>query len=117
MGEVALGKRQAGHPAHEGESSCIFRLCIVRWENVSIPAIKLRMRQQIVVVQKYTAIPRIGWTRWGTSGVRVENIPRTRLTADPPRNPKVVGRIELYTRKFPCNNYIYVDVQRHHLEK
>ena len=30
----------------------------------------------------------------------MENIPRTHHTADPPRNPKVDGRIELYTRQF-----------------
>ena len=56
-------------------------LCV--WENSSIPAIKLRMGNQIDVVLKYTAIQRIGWTRWGSSKVR------------DPRNPKVDGKTEL----------------------
>ena len=29
MGEVALGKRRGGHPAREGKSLCVLRLCIV----------------------------------------------------------------------------------------
>ena len=55
---------------------CILRLSIVCGENSSIPAIKLRMGNQVDVVLKYTAIQRIAWTRWWTSTVR------------DPRNPK-----------------------------
>ena len=84
IGEVAPGTRQGGHPAHEGKSLCILRLSIVCGKNSSIPAIKLRMVNQIDAVLKCTAIQRIEWTRWGTSTVR-----------DPPRNPKVDGRTEL----------------------
>ena len=93
MGEVAPGKRHGGYPAHEDKSLCILRHRIVCKKNASIPAIKLRMGRQIDVVQWHTAKQRIGWTRWGTRTVRVENIPRTHLTADPPRDPKVDGRI------------------------
>ena len=32
MGEVAPGKRKGGHPAHEGKSLCVIRLCIVLWD-------------------------------------------------------------------------------------
>ena len=61
--KLHFGNRQGGHPAHEGKSLCVLRLCIVCWKNASIPAIKLRMGKQIDVVQEYTATPRIGWTR------------------------------------------------------
>ena len=33
--------------------------------------------------------------RWGTAGVRVENIPRTHHTADDPRNPSINEGVEL----------------------
>ena len=54
------------------------------------------------VFQKYTAIQSIGWTRWEP-------------VEFPPRNPKVDGRIGLYTRIISWKNYVYVDVQRHPL--
>ena len=42
-----------------------------------------------LVDQGHTAIQRrIGWNRWRTSGVRVEDIPRTNYVADLLRNPK-----------------------------
>ena len=37
MGEVAPGKRQGCHPAHEGKSSCNLRLCIVRGKMYEYP--------------------------------------------------------------------------------
>ena len=93
MGEVGPGKWQGGHPAHEGSSLCILRLSIVCWKTHQYPQSNSEWERQIVVVQKYTAIPRIEWTRWGTSEVRVENIPRTHHTADPQRNPKLMGEL------------------------
>ena len=49
----------------------------------------------------------------GTSGVGVENIPRTQHAAHPPRNPKVDGRMGLYTRRISRKNFFYADVLRH----
>ena len=99
MDEVAPGKRQAGFPAYEGKRLCILRLCFMSGEKpFNTQKTKFRMGKTIDVVQEHTTIQRIEWTRWRTSAVRVENILRTHITADPPRNPKVDGRIEVYTR-------------------
>ena len=47
------------------------------------------------VVQEHQSIQIIGWNRWGTSGVRVEDIPWTNHTADSPRNPSIDDGMEL----------------------
>ena len=95
----------------------VFSDSVLCGKNVRRPAIKHWMGKWIVVVQEFTAIQRLAWTRWRTRGVREENITKTHHTADPPRNPRVDRRTELYTRKLPWKSYIYVDVQRRHLVK
>ena len=104
--KLHLASDKEGYPAHEGKSLCILRLCIVCGKNSSIPAIKLRLGRQIGVVQKHTAIQknRMGSmvNQCSSSGKYSQDTPHCRSSE---------------RSKSGWENYIYVYVQRHHLEK
>ena len=56
----------------------------------------------------------IGWT---TSGVRVDNLPRTHYTADSPRDPKTCGFFEIHRRLSSTNHLLFAWSLKVHMAK
>ena len=55
------------------QRSTYFRFCIMPWKGEREPTIKLGMRRQIDVVQKFITIHSFGQNWWWASGIRVES--------------------------------------------
>ena len=84
-----------GDLAHEGKSLCILRdseICVGKVREYPQSDIDWKNNG---VVQEDQSIQILGWNRWRTSGVRVEDIPRTHHTADSPKNPSIDDGMEL----------------------